>query len=146
MNIIGFLRYNKVKKFTIQAWIYCAIYRFLIWKVPMRKLEKHFGARDERTSKESDEAALQIAMRVSYAVNRVADKTPWESKCWVRALAAQKILAKYHIPTTLYMGAGNGDKGEMIAHAWLRYGRFYVTGAGELYRQFAVTATFVKKC
>lgn len=145
MNMIGFLRYNRVKKFTIQAWIYCAMYRLLIWQVPISKLEKRFGIRDEKTSKETDEAELLIAMKVSYAVNRVADKTPWESKCWVRALAAQKILTKHHISTTLYMGVGNGDKGEMIAHAWLRYGRFYVTGAGELHRRFAVTATFVKK-
>lgn len=145
MNIIGFLRYNKVKKFTMQAWIYCAIYRLLIWRVPMRRLEKYFGARDERTSKEADERELCIAMRVSYAVNRVADKTPWESKCLVRALAAQKILAKCHIPTTLYMGVGKDDEGEMIAHAWLRCGRYYVTGANELHRQFAVTTTFVKK-
>lgn len=145
MNIIGFLRYNKVKKFTIQAWIYCAVYRLLILRVPMGKLEKYFGARDERTSKETDEKVLRIAMRVSYAVNRVANKTPWESKCWVRALAAQRILAQYHIPTTLYMGVGKDDNGEMIAHAWLRYGRYYITGADELHRQYAVTATFVKK-
>ena len=131
MNIIGFLRYNKVKKFTIQAWIYCAIYRFLIWKVPMRKLEKHFGARDERTSKESDEAALQIAMRVSYAVNRVADKTPWESKCLVRAMTAQKLLAEKKIHTTLYLGVGKNEEGGMRAHAWLRCGKYFVTGEGE---------------
>lgn len=145
MNIIGFLRYNKVKKFTIQAWMYCAWYRLLIWRVPMRKLEKYFGVRDEKTSKEVDEEELRIVMKVSYAVNQVADKTPWESKCWVRALTAQRILRQHHILTTLYMGVGNGDKGEMIAHAWLRYGRFYITGANELHRQYAVTATFVKK-
>lgn len=145
MSVIGFLRYNKLKKFTIQAWMYCALYRFLIWRMPMRKLEKYMGARDERTSKETDEAKVRIAIQVSYAVNRVADKTPWESKCFVRALAAQKMLSKYHIPTTLYMGVGKDEEGEMIAHAWLRYGHCYLTGANELHRQFAVTATFVKK-
>ena len=58
---------------------------------------------------------------------KVCDKTPWESKCLVRALAAQRLLCRRGLSSTLYLGCGM-EEGKMVAHAWLRFGEMYVTG------------------
>ena len=61
------------------------------------------------------------------AGGKVCDKTPWESKCLVRALAAQRLLCRRGLSSTLYLGCGM-EEGKMVAHAWLRFGEMYVTG------------------
>ena len=40
-----------------------------------------------------------------------------------------KMLEKRNIESTLYLGIAKDEKGELIAHAWLRSGPFYVSGA-----------------
>lgn len=140
MNVIKFLKYNKNRRITIESWFFCMWYRILVFHVPMKYLEKHFGNRDEETPMEVERRDYYWAYRVSYETNRIADKTPWDSKCLVRALAARRILKKRGVHTTLYLGVGMEDGKKMIAHAWLRCGSFYVTGGtGE---EFAMVAKF----
>ena len=45
----------------------------------------------------------------------------------VRALAAQRLLCRRGLSSTLYLGCGM-EEGKMVAHAWLRFGEMYVTG------------------
>lgn len=138
MNVIGFLKHNKDKRITIEAWLFCMYYRVIVFSVPMKYLEKTFGTRDEESAVEGTKRDYYWAVRVSRVVNRIADKTPWESKCLVRALAAQRILKRRNVSTTLYLGVGKDDNMKMIAHAWLRCGLFYVTGGtGEEYAMVA---------
>ncbi|MDE7424745.1 MAG: lasso peptide biosynthesis B2 protein [Lachnospiraceae bacterium] len=138
MNILGFLKHNKNKRITIEAWIFCMYYRMIVFSIPMKYLEKKFGVRDEESSAEGTKRDYYWAVRVSKEVNRIADKTPWDSKCLVRALTAQRILKRRDVATTLYLGVGTDDNKKMIAHAWLRCGSFYVTGGtGEGYAMVA---------
>ena len=63
----------------------------------------------------------------------MCSRTAWESKCLVRALTAQRLLKKKGIPSTMYLGC-KMEEGNMVAHAWLRVGKLYVTGGnGESY-------------
>ena len=118
------------------------IYRFLIFFIPMRYLEKYFGEKEKESHEQGTDRDYYWAYRVSREVNRIADKTPWDSKCLVRALAAQHILQRRGVSTTLYLGVGKDENKKMIAHAWLRCGSFYVTGgAGE---EYAMVAKFKK--
>lgn len=138
MNISGFLKHNKNKRITIEAWIFCMYYRIIVFSIPMKYLEKKFGIRDEESAAEETKRDYYWAVRVSKEVNRIADKTPWDSKCLVRALTAQRILKRRDVATTLYLGVGRDDNKKMIAHAWLRCGSFYVTGGtGEGYAMVA---------
>ena len=70
---------------------------------------------------------IRQAARIARIVGKVCDKTPWESKCLVRALAAQRLLYRQGLSSTLYLGCGM-EEGKMVAHAWLRFGEMYVTG------------------
>lgn len=128
VSIIGFIKKNPNKRMTIKAWIYAAYYRILVKFVPSKKLEKNWGIPNEESSQDLKPWQYRYCGLVSRHVNRVAGNTPWESKCLVRALTARKLLMEKEIPCTLYLGVGKDESGKMIAHAWLRAGKAYVTG------------------
>ena len=67
--------------------------------------------------------------QVSQAINIMSNYTFWESQCLVKAIAAMKMLERRQIESTLYLGTAKDENGKMIAHAWLRSGPFYITGA-----------------
>ncbi len=137
INIKGFIRSNPNKKITITVWLCAAWYRFRIRFFPMKYLKKNFGTEGEESPEEGTAEEYRYAKLISRYVNRSADKTPWESKCLVRALTAQRLLKKKNIPNTLYLGVKTED-GKMLAHAWLRTGKMYVTGGnGEGYAMVA---------
>ena len=140
---IDFIRFNGEKWMTIKAYIYAAFYRFKIKFVPMNKIEKKMGTRGLESTRDVSVEEYRIAKLVAFHVGRITRHTPWESKCFVQALTAQKLLLDKGIESTLYMGVKQED-GLMKAHAWLRCGGLYVTGGtGE---EFAQVAKFVKEC
>ena len=127
-RLIRFLRYNEHKSLTLQSLLYSAIYRFSILHDSGDRLNRRWGREGQESSLDVENADYKYVLKVAYAVNRVCNRTRWESKCLVRALTAQRLLRKKKIPSTLYLGCGLDDEGNMIAHAWLRCGRIYVTG------------------
>lgn len=133
IDIVGFFKSNKNKKITISVWCYAAYFRFLIRFVPMKYLRKTLGIQGEESGMEAAPEEYKYAKLISRHVGRSAGNTPWESKCLVRALTAQRLLKKKGIASTLYLGVGTEEE-KMVAHAWLRVGRLYVTGGnGEGY-------------
>lgn len=127
-RIYRFVRYNEHKPETLQAWIYSAFFRIQILYRKSDKLKDNWGVRGEESPEDAEPEEYRYAKKVSYAVNQVCSKTKWESKCLVRALTAQRLLKKKGIASTMYLGCGLDENGKMIAHAWLRYGKMYVTG------------------
>lgn len=141
MRIMDFIRLNKDKGLTLQVWLWAAIYRLLLLLVPVKYLKKYFGSKGEESPKDESVESYQLARKIACHVNRVSDHTPWESKCLVRALTAQRLLAKRKISSTLYLGVKK-ERDEMIAHAWIRTGSFFVTGGDG--SGFAIVARFRK--
>ncbi len=79
---------------------------------------------------------------IAYKVSRISVNVPWESKCLVQAMTAQKLLRFYKIPSTLYLGVGRDSKdNSIIAHAWVRCGDIYVCGGNG--KEYAIVAKFV---
>lgn len=128
MGVIRFLKVNPNKKMTLAIYGLTAFYRMQMLLVPSKTLEKKWGERNMESPQEDSRENYHYAYIVSNEVNRIADKTPWESKCLVRALTARFLLHRKHILTTMYLGVGKDENGAMIAHAWLRCGDKYVTG------------------
>lgn len=122
-----FLRYNEHKLLTIKAYILSAYYRFLVLNFKTAKIKKGWGVEGKESATDVDRSAYVYAKKVSYAVNQVCNKTKWESKCLIRALVAKKLLAEKGIDSTLYLGCKE-ENGKMVAHAWVRCGRAYITG------------------
>lgn len=122
-----FVKDNPDKWITIQAYFYTAYYRYCIKHKDNAQIETLMGIRGEESPLEVDIKQLKMAKRIGTCVERVAAHTPWESLCLVRAYTARKLLEQRKIPATLYLGVGKQD-GKMVAHAWLRVGKLYVTG------------------
>jgi hypothetical protein len=136
-RILKFFRYNTNKRMSILTLFLSAFFRVCVLIVPMKHLRKYFGVLNEESAQEETPDRYRQALRVSYIVNRVCSQTPWESKCLVRALTTQHLLKKKKISSTLYLGVGKKDD-EIIAHAWLRCGSYYLTGGnGDGYVQVA---------
>lgn len=127
MNVVNFFKYNTQKRLTILAYLYSAKYRFEIYFIKPKHLQKYWGTEGEESPQEEVPWKYRYARNVSIVVDRICTKTAWESKCLVRALTAQKLLKNKGINSTLYLGCGY-DEGKMVAHAWLRVGKMYVTG------------------
>ena len=137
--IYNFFVHNKRKVMTIRALLLSAQMRMLLVFVPIKHLRPYLGVEGMESSMDDlDTEQRRNAFWISDRVNRVAQRTPWQSKCFVRALVAQRLLSSYGMASTLYLGVGKDEEGKMIAHAWLRSGPYYVTGGtGEEYATVA---------
>lgn len=136
----SFLGVNfSLKLMSIEALILSALYRFLILNIKFKKMHKYLGVKGKELSFNGDIEGYKIAREISLVVNKVADVTPWESKCLVRAMTAQNMMKRRGYKTTLYLGVGKDEDG-MNAHSWVRYGAFFITGGNGQY--FAKVAMF----
>ncbi|MBX9954117.1 lasso peptide biosynthesis B2 protein [Peribacillus simplex] len=139
-----FLRLNfKTKLLYIEAFLHLGRARYLK-SIPFSKVAPTLGEQMKESSYELIAADKEILANVSRAINIMSRYTIWESQCLVKAMAAMKMLEKREIDSTLYLGTAKDENGGLIAHAWLRSGPFYITGA-EVMDRFTVVSEFSKK-
>ncbi|MEO3945370.1 lasso peptide biosynthesis B2 protein [Gorillibacterium sp. CAU 1737] len=109
---------------------------------PFAKVAPTLGAAMRETTKERVEAKERAeVMAVADAIQVMSRHTPWSSMCFTRAVAALRMLARRGIGCTLYLGTARDEAGKLTAHAWLRSGDVYVTGAEEK-KRFATVGKF----
>lgn len=138
----SFFSIGKNERFSfVQAFIFSGFYRAFILFIPFNKLKKQIGKHKFESPKEVDLESITKAKEVRWAVTQAAKHTPWESKCLVQALTASNMMKIKGISTTLYLGVKKNENNEMIAHAWVRCGDFYITG-GDNRWGYVVVATF----
>jgi hypothetical protein len=139
-----FLRLNfKTKLLYIEAFLHLGRARYLK-SISFSKVAPTLGEQMKESSYELIEADKEILANVSRAINIMSRYTIWESQCLVKAMAAMKMLEKREIDSTLYLGTAKDENGGLIAHAWLRSGPYYITGA-EVMDRFTVVSEFSKK-
>ena len=127
VSLKNFITDNKFKAETLLSYWYSAVFRLQILFIKPKYLKKHWGEEGKESQEEEAHEIYVYAASVSRIVNRICTKTSWESKCLVRALTAQKLLKRKKIHSTMYLGC-RLEEGKMVAHAWLRVGKMYVTG------------------
>jgi hypothetical protein len=130
----------RMKWLMAEAWFTLGWARILK-ALPFSRLAPLLGRRMEETPLVRQKQHERTVLEISKAIHLVSRNTWWESKCMVTAIAGMQMLKRRGIESTLYMGTGRGEDGQMIAHAWLRSGMIYVTGA-EGIEKVAVVATF----
>ncbi|WP_456277319.1 lasso peptide biosynthesis B2 protein [Bacillus sp. AK128] len=111
--------------------------------LPFSKITPFLGEQMKETKEQIGSQEMKVIRRVSQAIGIMSDYTFWESKCLVRAIAGMKMLEKRNIDCTLYLGTAK-ENGSMSAHAWLRSGPYYVTGA-DVMKRYSVVAKFAKE-
>lgn len=124
-----------------------ALWRLFLVRIqllfPFSWTAPRLGMKSQETSMESRESDIARVKHITKAIRVISRYTPWKSTCMVRAVAALQMLEKRGIESTLYMGVAKDKKGQMIAHAWLRSGAYYVSGDDAM-KGFVVVEKFAK--
>ena len=124
-----------------EAWLMLAWSRLLLF-FPFRRIAPRLGTPGRETDFRELPREAQLEMdRVAEAVRIASRVAWWECKCLVRAMAAMRMLQRRGIDSTLYLGTGRDPAGRLAAHAWLRSGSRYITGAEERNR-FTVVGVY----
>ena len=132
-----------LKKLLLESFFYLGVGRYLK-SIPFSKVAPTLGIHMEETTYDTSDVDRKVLASISQAVHIMSRYTIWESQCLVKAIAAMKMLEKRRIESTLYFGTDRGQSGELIAHAWLRSGPYYITGFEEM-ANFTVVGKFAKK-
>ncbi|GGD76063.1 hypothetical protein GCM10010911_37620 [Paenibacillus nasutitermitis] len=127
----------------LEAFFYLGWARILK-ALPFAKIAPSLGQRMEETTYTRERSNERLLVDIAKAIHMVSRHTLWESKCLVMAIAGMKMLGRRKIESTLYMGTARDASGHMIAHAWLRSGSIYLTGADEI-KKYTVVAIFGKQ-
>ncbi|QNK48142.1 lasso peptide biosynthesis B2 protein [Brevibacterium sp. PAMC23299] len=148
MNVLrkvrSFIMLSKeTKLLLIEAFIYLGKARFLK-RMPFSKVAPLLGEQMKETSLNPEHFNREVLTSISQAIHIMSRYTFWESQCLVKAIASMKMLEKRNIESTLYLGTAKDENGELIAHAWLRSGSFYISGS-EGKERFTVIAKFAKR-
>ena len=132
---------STLKRCYIEATIEMFKARTLLLIRPFKKIAPTLGTLDaEGVDNEPCEATRQSIKTVASSIKSMAKYVPWQSKCFVQAIAAKNMLEKRGIETTLYLGVIK-EGSDMKAHAWTRTGAYFVTG-GKGSQGYTVVKTF----
>ncbi|WP_186673047.1 lasso peptide biosynthesis B2 protein [Sporosarcina sp. BP05] len=143
-KVRAFLRLNmNTKWLLIEVYFHLGRGRYLK-SIPFSKVAPSLGEQMKETSFSSVPSNKGEIAQISKAIHLMSRYTFWESQCLVKAFAGMKMLEKRNIESTLYLGTAKDEKGGFIAHAWLRSGPYYVSGA-EVMDRFTVVAKFAKE-
>ena len=140
--VYNFIFRTERRGLTVKALFWVTISRLRIRFVSSNKLHNYLGEKGKSTP-EDVEFTSQERKHIRWVMEktaRVANRLPWENKCLVRAMVAQRLLREYGLASTLYLGVGRDEEKNMAAHAWVRCGPYYVTGGDG--KDYATVAFF----
>jgi len=141
--VYNFIFKTKRRGLTVKTIFYAAVARYRVFFYPGNRLHRYLGKHGgESEAAMPDDDQKRLMFYVSDKVKRVANRVPWESKCLVQAMVAQRLLRDYGVGSTLYLGvARSGDAdNKMIAHAWVRSGPYNICGGAS--EKYAAVAKF----
>ncbi len=141
-NILSFIRLPlKIKKILLEASVALLLAKILISFTKLKSITKLLGKSNRVTRGADTDIDLLKVSEVSYSVQTMSRFTPWESNCLVQACAAKYMLNRRNQPGTVYFGLAKDEKGSIIAHAWVKCGKHFVTG-GDGSTHFITTGSF----
>lgn len=141
-NILNFLRLPlKIKKILLEASVALLFAKILISFTKLKSITKLLGKSNQLTKGSGKNIDLLKVSEVSYSVQTMSRFTPWESNCLVQACAAKYMLNRRKQQSTVYFGLAKDEQGSIIAHAWVKCGKHFVTG-GDGSTHFITTGRF----
>jgi hypothetical protein len=112
---------------TAEAVAYLATARLALAVLSFQRLTWLFE-RPARRVELTGEARIRMRHEVRRALNRVRRRLPSQTTCFHRAIAAQAMLRRRGVGTTLYYGAARLPTGVLATHAWVQDGTEGVVG------------------
>lgn len=123
-----------------QALILLISWKIRILFLPMPKYAKYFGEKGKEIIVE--EVIMEgLLIKCPQAIRRADLAIPWKSKCLTEAIATKRLLERYNIKSTLFLGVAKDEQQKLIAHAWLRRGKRIISGERG-YEKFTVVEKF----
>ncbi|MDX9956791.1 MAG: lasso peptide biosynthesis B2 protein [Anaerolineae bacterium] len=114
----------------IEAAMYLLLARLALHVLPFRRIAAWLN-RPPRRTELAGEGRERIRKEVIWAIEQAAKQLPGETVCFPRALAAQAMLRRRGISTTLYYGAATLPERGLTAHVWVQDGDEGVVGHRE---------------
>lgn len=108
---------------------------------PFRDIAAGYGEHMRELPEIDDPADEAVLTRVSWAIHAASRRTPFKSTCLIQVTAAQRMMKKRCIGSTLYLGVKKDEGEHLKAHAWLRCGTRIIIGGG-IEDTFTVVSTF----
>lgn len=142
---------QKLRKITLRdTGYFIQAYSFLLFAaliktcIPLRKygpwLGEHCADAIVPPVKVDHERILPIVL----AVNRAVRFSPVKSKCLVQALCSCIMLRAHKLPSDFYLGVDKNESRDVIAHAWVKSGQYFI--AGQLgHRRYTVISVFSRR-
>lgn len=119
---------SRKKTLFLEVVLFLTIAEMLKRFVPFRHFH-HFLGKTMRESPFGTRNHHETIKEISWAIITAAANVPWKPMCLTQAIAAKVVLKRRNIGNTLYLGVSKEEGNELIAHAWVRSGKFIVTGA-----------------
>ena len=119
--------------------------RLVILVLPFRWVRPVLGRTGAESPATVPEPILARARRVGWAVVRVSQLlSSSRGTCLPQAIAAQVMLRRRHIASTVYLGVLKEPDRTLNAHAWVRSGHLILTGRAG-YEAFNVVSSFAPR-
>ena len=109
MNLSRF--YNRLKRYLkldfkdkiiiIRIFILSAIARFAMLIVPFKILKRFLGNAKEESKYRPNDEEIEYIKKISTYIRRICKHTPWQSKCLVQAIIAQRLLVSKKIESEI---------------------------------------------
>ena len=120
-------------------WLFiCSVYWLAVARIWLARASFPALARRLNVKDRSNDADPELLRRIGSAVGAAAGNVPWRSDCFPQAIAANKLLQRYGIASTIHLGVEKADESKLLAHAWLTCGEVVVTGGADLDRYVEV--------
>lgn len=121
---------TSTKFLVFDAMCHLLISRLLVLILPAQQLFKLIKSDRFEDKKITDQEAELIVRNISNAIRRTKHYLPGRIMCLEKAVAAKLMLNRRNISSQLYFGLTKDAEGHQLkAHAWLKYGSSFVTGA-----------------
>lgn len=133
-------RSHEDRVLLLEAMTCLALARLAVAFLPFR-LVGRLASRPVTLPPPTEQARMNTRERIRWAVAACARRVPWRAMCFEQGLAAQVMLRRSGVPSTLCFGALPGGPKGVTAHVWVRDGDIDVIG-GEAAARFALLATF----
>ena len=124
-----YFRINIIERTILNRTFLWLIYASVLARaIPLKWFSYLLGDFKKEINIDLDSKQLELILVLKKNIRRIKRILPWKVKCFEEAIAAKKVLEKYNISSTLYLGVDKNKEKELIAHAWLKVGKDVIIG------------------
>jgi len=123
-----FLSLNSSKRFVlIEAILFIYSVKAILLVLPIKKVMNISLTKKE--TKECNDP--EILLELKWALQNANDLSLWKNRCLINSIAGRWLLQRRGITSLIFFGLKHDHhKNQLIAHAWLMVGGFYMVDSG----------------